>query len=65
MIDSNRPKIREIMNLEQNFSLLFFEHGFLSYYIHCQPEMCCVPLEGSMSQIVYLGPGSHFMTKNG
>ena len=28
MIDSNRPKIREIMNLKQNFSLLFFEHGF-------------------------------------
>ena len=39
MIDSNRPKIREIMNLKQNFSLLFSEHGFLSYYIHYQNEI--------------------------
>ena len=42
MLDSNRPKIREIMNLKQNFSLLFFEHGFLSYYIHYQTEILCV-----------------------
>ena len=42
-----RPRIKEIMNLKEIFSLLFFEHGFLIYYLHYSLEIFCVYLEGS------------------
>ena len=32
MIDSDRPRFKE-KNLYKNFSLLFFEHGYLTYII--------------------------------
>ena len=41
MIDPNRPRINEIMNLKENYSLLFFEHEYLSYYLHYQSEIFC------------------------
>ena len=51
MIDYIRPIIKENMNLKFIFSLLFFEHGFLSYYLDYS------------SEIFYLGPSSYFMAK--
>ena len=39
--------IKEIMNLKVIFSLLCFEHGFLSNYLHYSLEIFCVYLEGS------------------
>ena len=43
----DRPKIKEIMNLKEIFSHLFFEHGFLIYYLHYSLDIFCVYLEGS------------------
>ena len=38
----DRPGIKEVMNLRSIFSLLFFEHGYLSYYLHYSPKIVCV-----------------------
>ena len=33
------PRNKEIMNLKYIFSILFFEHGYLSHYSHSLPEI--------------------------
>ena len=33
-----RPRIKEIRNLYYNFSHLFFEHGYLTYYLPYHPK---------------------------
>ena len=38
------------MNLKEIFSLLFFEHGFLIYYLHYSLEIFCVYLECSFGE---------------
>ena len=49
----------EIINLKLIFSLLFFEHRYLSCYLICQLKSSVyilkVPLKGSVSQIFNLG----------
>ena len=43
----DRPRIKEIMNLKEIFSLFFLELGFLIYYLHYSFEIFCVYLEDS------------------
>ena len=40
-------RINEIMNLKEIFPILFFEHGYLSHYLHYSLEIFCVYSEGS------------------
>ena len=40
-------RIKEIMNLKEIFPILFFEHGYLSHYLHYSLEIFCVYSEGS------------------
>ena len=38
----DRSKITEIINLEPNFSVSVFEHGYLSCYLSYQGNILCV-----------------------
>ena len=57
------------MNLKKICSLLFFnmDISVTIYSIDLTCSVCTVkvPLEGTLSQISYLGPSFYFMTKNG
>ena len=69
MICSNRPRIKEIINVISIFSLLFLnmDISVTIYIINLRFSVCIlkVVLEGRVSQISYLGPSFYFMAKKG
>ena len=69
MIDSNRPKIRQIMNLNRIFHFYYLNMDFsvTIYIIKMKFSVCIITVlpEGRVSQIFDLGPSFHFMAKNG